>query len=190
MIDLTEILSDNFDIDLYHYYNGLNNRTLFIKDDITSEVVQEIAIPLLEMDRVSDQPITIYINTTGGEIYSGFNLASIIERLRSPTTIIAMGYALSMGTYILMAGYNKENITRKCYSFSIGLIHGGSMALEGSLSQVKDTYNFSVKYENKIKDFVLSHSNFSEEEYEKIERTELYLTAEDMLEKGLIDEII
>lgn len=44
--------------------------------------------------------------------------------------------------------------------------------------------------EEKIKNYVLTHSRITEEIYKNMERYEFYMTAEDLLENGLVDEII
>ena len=176
---------------LYHYYKGLQNRTFYINAEIDSDLVDMVAMPLLTADREDPtKPITIYVNTIGGSVFDGFNLCDIIRSLKSPTEIIVLGYAYSMGAFIMMAGANKPNIVRKCFHFSTGLMHGGSSFIQGTASQVKDFYKFAERFEEKIEAFVLENTNFSKEEYEKIERQELYMTAEDMLEKGLVDEIV
>ena len=176
---------------LYHYYKGLQNRTFYINAEIDSDLVDMVAMPLLAADREDpEKPITIYINTVGGSVFDGFNLCDIIRSLQSPTQIIVLGYAYSMGAFLLMAGANKSNITRKCFHFSTGLMHGGSSFIQGTASQVKDYYKFAERFEEKIEAFVLENTNFTKEEYDKIERQELYMTAEDMLEKGLVDEIV
>jgi ATP-dependent protease ClpP protease subunit len=64
------------------------------------------------------------------------------------------------------------------------------MILSGTGTQVRDTFNFMVKFEDKIKQYVLSHSKITEEEYKKMDRTEWYMSAEDMIQHGLIDEIV
>lgn len=174
---------------LYHYYKGLSNRTFYINCEIDSDLVDMVSVPLLMAD-TTGEPITIYLNTPGGSVFDGFNLADIISNLKSPTTIIVLGYAYSMGMYLLMAGSNKPNITRKCYPFSTGLMHGGSSLVQGTSSQVRDYHEFAERFDKKVENFVLANSNFTKEEYDKIERYELYLTAEEMLEKGLVDEII
>ena len=189
-MDISMSMPDSADPILFHYYKGLENRTFYINSEIDDNTVDMVSIPLIMTDKESSEPITIYLNTMGGSVFDGFNLANIIENLKSPTTIIVLGYAYSMGMYFLMAGKNKPNITRKCYNFSTGLMHGGSSLIQGTASQVKDYYRFAERFDQKVEDFVLSHSNFTKDEYDKIERHELYLTAEDMLEKGLVDEII
>ena len=126
-------------------------------------------MPLLQMDNDgSGEKITIYINTNGGSVYDGLCLCNIIENLKSPTEIIVLGYAYSMGSIILMSGRNNPNVVRKCYPFSTALIHGGSSYIGGTSSQVKDYFKFSEKFEKRIADFIISHTNLSEDDYAKI----------------------
>ena len=55
---------------------------------------------------------------------------------------------------------------------------------------MKDQFNFYQTFENKVKEYTLSHSRITEEEYDKMERYEWYMDSTTMLEKGLVDEII
>ena len=138
----------------------------------------------------SNKKITIYINTNGGSVHDGLVLCDIIERLKCPTDVIVLGYAYSMGSIILMAGKNNPNVTRYCYPFSVALIHGGSAYVSGTSSQVKDYFKFNEKYEKRISDFIVSHTNLSEDDYVAIERYEAYMDSSEMLEKGLVDSIL
>ena len=202
------------EIALYHYYRNLEENIFFISGEITSDILDSIAIPLLKADEKNFQPIeikgvngngesvylgqtipepkpiTIYVNTEGGDAYSGFILCDIISKIKSPTTIHVLSFAGSMGAYILLAGAHNENVHRKCHFFSSALIHDGSNAIQGTNAQIKDYHNFLDKYRKKIKKFVLANSEISEKQYENLERHEWYMTAEEMLEYGLVDEII
>jgi ATP-dependent Clp protease protease subunit len=176
---------------VYEYYKNIKNRMIVINSDIGDDVVDNVIMPLLEMDNDgSGKEIAIYLNTPGGHVYNGLALCSVIERLKTPTKIIVLGYAMSMGALILMSGKNNPNVTRYCYPFTIGLIHGGSTYIEGTTMQVKDYNKFNDRYEETIKDFILNNSNINEEEYEKKTRYEWYLLAEDMLKYGLIDVVL
>ena len=117
-------------------------------------------------------------------------LCDIIDNLKCPTTITVLTYAYSMGSVILLAGYNNPNVTKRCYKHSTALLHAGSTYLEGNSSSVKDTFNFHQKFEDKIKEYTLSHSKITEAEYNAMERYEWYMTSDDMLEKGLVDEVL
>lgn len=193
-LDINELvaqLSETSDPIYYQYFKNLNNRTIIINESITEAIVECAILPLLEMDNDgSGKEIRIILNTLGGQVYNGLILCDIISKLKTKTTITVLGYAYSMGSLIIMSAFNNPNVKVKCYSFTTGLIHGGSDYLQGTTSQIKDYYNFNQKYEEKIKDFILKNSRITEEEYEKMSRYEWYMTSEDMLKYGLVDEII
>lgn len=192
-INLDELLSNVGELTpaTYQYYKGLKNRRIIINDQITQDILESVMLPLLEMDNdETNEPIEIILATIGGSLFDGMPLCDIIDKLKTPTTIIVPTYAYSMGGLILMAGYNNPNVTKKCYKHSTALLHAGSTYLEGNSSSVKDTFNFHQKFEAKIKEYTLSHSKITEDEYEKMERFEYYMDSDTMLEKGLVDEII
>ena len=176
---------------LLQYYKGLQNRTIIINEQISESIMECAVLPLLEMDDDgTGKEIKILLNTVGGSTLNGLLLCDVINKLKTKTTITVLAYAYSMGSLIIMSAFTNPNVTVKCYPFSTGLIHGGSDFLQGTTSQIKDYYNFNTKYEEKIKGFILTHSKISNEEYEKMSRYEWYMTSEDMIKYGLVDEII
>ena len=62
--------------------------------------------------------------------------------------------------------------------------------IAGNANAANDTHDFLQKYEGVLKDFVISHTKITEEKYESIKRLEYYMTADEMLELGIVDEII
>lgn len=190
-IDLSEVLKNNTlpnPID-YQYYKCLENNTILINQEISESLVEYAIIPLMNMDDDENvKHIDILINTVGGDIYTGFSMVSVLEKLKTDTTIRIIGMAASMGGLIAMA--KNPNIKVVCDRWSVGLIHSGSQYMEGSAHAVKDTFKFSERYEEKIKAYILSHTKISEEMYREIERQEFWMDADDMLKYGIVDEII
>ena len=173
------------------YEQLLDKRIVLINDVISANTIEKVVMPLLNMDNDgTNEKITIYINTNGGSVYDGLVVCDIIERLKTKTDIIVLGYAYSMGSLILMSGKNNPNVTRYCYSFSTALIHGGSSFVSGTSSQVKDYFKFNEKFEKRIGDFIVNHTNLTEDDYAAIERFEAYMDSDEMLEKGLVDFIL
>lgn len=192
-LDLVTLLQDGNlpDPCIYQYYKNLNNRRIIINDQIDATLLETVILPLLEMDNDgTGKPIEIILCTVGGSLFDGLTLCNIIDNLKCPTTITVATYAYSMGSIILMAGYNNPHVKKRCYEFSTALLHSGSSYLEGNSNAVKDQFNFYQTFENKVKEYTLSHSRITEEEYDKMERYEWYMDSATMLEKGLIDEII
>ena len=190
-LDAEQCILEETSIINAEYNRLLKERKILINDIISENTIEKVVMPLLRMDNDgSGKKITIYINTNGGSVYDGLVLCDIIERLKTETEVIVLGYAYSMGSIILMSGKNNPNVIRKCYPFSTALIHGGSTYISGSSSQVKDYFKFNEKFEKRIADFIISHTNLTEDDYAAIERYEAYMDSDEMLEKGLVDEII
>lgn len=188
---LENIAKDAMDPTTYQYFKGLQDRRIVFNDEVDDRIVESVMLPLLEMDNDgSGKPITIVLNTCGGSLFDGMPLCDIIDNLKTPTTILVTGHAYSMGGYFLMAGYNNPNVTKKCFKHSTALLHGGSNYMEGTSSSVKDTFKFTERFEGRIRDYTLSHSKITEDEYERMERYEWYMDSEDMLKYGLVDEVI
>ena len=173
----------------YQYYKGLLNNTIIINDEINDCLLEYATIPLMEMDKDPNvKSIDIILNTPGGDIYDGFSFVSVLENVSKPVTLRIIGMAASMGGLIAMA--KNPNLKVICDRFAVGLIHSGSQYMSGSTHAVRDTFKFSERYEEKIKNYILTHTNIDEKMYAEIERQEFWMDAEDMLKYGIVDEII
>ena len=178
-------------VNTWQYYKQLQDRKIIINEEISENIIESVVIPLIDMDNDgTGKPIEIYLNTCGGELYHGFSLVSIIEKCKTPITIHILAIAASMGLLIAMAGHNNPNVKTICHPFSVGLMHSGSRYMEGSSHAVKDTFDFSQSYDDKIKDYILSHTNIDESLYEKIDRKEYWMGADEMKRLGIVDEIV
>lgn len=184
--------------DLYQYYKGLANNRIILVGEIMDDIIERVALPLMDMIEESERlyrcgvmkPIEIIIHSPGGSVYDSMFLANIIDNAQCPINIKILGNALSMGMIIAMAGYGNGKVTKSCYGFSIGLIHAGSLKMEGEANAVRDTMEFNDKYSEMMKQYVLSHSKITEEEYEEHNSKQWYLTADEMLDYGIVDEVI
>lgn len=172
-----------------------NNGTfsITIPDVISRNIIEDCVIPLLEQD-VKGEPITIYITTTGGERAAAMCLCDVIERLKSPTTMYLIGYVYSAGMFIAMSGYNNPNVTTYAYPSTEGMMHHGSLNLGGDvemkIADLKDYMDFNVKKDDEVREYVLGHSSMPGEFYDTLTRKEYWLSAQEMLEFGIIDGIL
>ena len=191
--DFTALLDvQSIDPATYQYFNKLENeRTIIFNQEVDDRIVERVAIPLMDFEKDSSQdPVTLIFATVGGSISDGFVLCNIIDNYKKPLNIIVLGYAASMGTIMLAAGSKNPNVTRKCYPFSYALLHAGSTAFSGETLSVEDTMEFNKKIDQKVRKFIVSHTNVSEEEYTQHERKQWFFDADDMLKYGFVDEII
>ena len=191
--DLVGLLdSSAIDPATYQYFDKLeNHRTIIFNQEVDDRIVERVIIPLMDFEKDnSKDPVTLIFATVGGSVSDGFILCNIIDTYTKPLNIIVLGYAASMGTIMLAAGSKNPNVTRKCYPFTYALLHAGSTAFSGESLSVQDALDFNKRVDEKVRQFIVSHTNISEEEYNIHERKQWFLDADDMLKYGFIDEII
>lgn len=179
------------DPDTLYFYNMLEDRIIYINYDIDESVVthsydiikwnkEDKGVPVEER-----KPIQILINTDGGCLNSIMNLANTIKLSKTPVITIAMGKAFSAGFLLLLAGHK-----RYCFENTEGLLHSGNFGIRNSTEKVMDYIDHTRKIEKKVKDYVTENSNITPDEYEKNYRNEWYMTSEELLQRGIIHEII
>lgn len=175
----------------YQYYKNLKNRKIIFNQEFVSDVVETVILPLLEMDNDgTGAPIEIVLSSVGGSVFDGLVLCDVIDRLKTPTKITILGYALSMGSIVLFAGKKNENVKKVCYPFSIALIHDGECTISGTAGAVKDTQDFYTKMNKKIEDYIVDNSTITRAMYKKMKTKQWFMTSDEMLKYGLVDEIL
>ena len=177
---------------MYQYFkNLLQKRTIILNSEIDENILENVVLPLKDFEEDdSNKPITLILNTPGGSVADGLMLCNIIDNYKKPLEIIVPSYACSMGTIILCAGNKNPNVTKKCYPFTFGLFHSGQTFVGGETTSVKDTIDFNENVDNRIRQYIVENTKISEDLYEKHHRKQWYITAEEMLAYGLVDEII
>lgn len=193
MLNLDELLATGIDPSLYQYYeNLLNKRTIIFNQDIDETAIERLIIPLKQMDNDgSGKPITLEFNTDGGDIYYTMAICSAIDSIKNcQLNINIIGLGASGGAFVSMAGFNNPKVKKTCSPWTVFLIHTGSMGFDGSTNAVKDTVQFHNKYWKLISNYVTSHSNITEKEFKSKTRTEWWMTADEALKYGIVDEIV
>ena len=177
---------------MYQYFNQLlKKRTIVLNAEIDENILETVVLPLKDFEQDdSFEPVTLILNTPGGSVADGLMLCNVIDNYKIPLEIIVPSYACSMGTIILCSGNKNPNITKKAYPFSFALFHSGQTYVGGESTSVEDVMNFNKSVDNKIRDYIVANTNITEELYDAHHRKQWYISAEEMLEYGLIDEII
>lgn len=191
-IDTERILSDGGAIDDLFYLQDLRQRKLFLNVDIDQFSVFDIVKHTMQFNKedygiepCKRQPILLYVTSNGGEVDSGFELIDVIQSSKTPVYTINLGYQYSMGFLIGLAG--TKRFATKNAKF---LMHDGSNFVYNSGAKAQDQMEFQRKVENKIKQYVLSKSRLTSDEYDSKLRVEWYLFADEAKEKGFVDYIL
>ena len=79
----------------------LEQRMVFYSDEVNSETANRLIKQLLYLAAISDDPITLYINSPGGSVVDGMGIYDTIQRIKAPVHAVVCGMAASMGAVIL-----------------------------------------------------------------------------------------
>ena len=111
-----------------------NSRIVFIADPIDKKLAAKVNKTLLLYDEISNDPIKIFINSPGGEVYSGFFVYDCIRFLRSPVYIIGAGLVASAAALIYLSVEKKY---RYCLPHARFLLHQPLSGMKGSVSDLE-----------------------------------------------------
>jgi len=183
----TSTKQTDFDI-LMEYGVDIRKRTLDLKGEVDKEVIHRF-IKLLKFLDKTQGTITIALDSEGGDVNLGLAAHDVIKNCENEVEIIVEGVAMSMGSIILQAG-DKRSITKN----SRIMIHRGDVSLEGNLNDVKkdlsevlilDKMCVDIYYERILE----KNPDFKRSKLEKMMDSNHYISAEEALELGFIDEI-
>ena len=86
------------------YSRMLLDRIVFLSGEVTTESMDTIVAQLLYLDSIDERDINIYINSGGGDCYSGLELVSVMDFVKSEVSTTVLGLAASMGAVIASSG--------------------------------------------------------------------------------------
>ena len=179
-------LNDMFELE------DIKDRKLYINDDIEAYLAKEICYHIMRYNRldkgieVKDRtPITIYLNSCGGDVSSGLSICDMINCSQTPIHIVNMGNALSMGAIIFTCGHIRYSMPNASIMY-----HSGSCGLFNTSDKVKDTIEHQSKVDEKIKSMIIEKTQITKKLYNQKDRVEWYLSADEGKKLGVIDKII
>lgn len=170
------------------------NREILVIDEITDELGDVVDSYIRFWNIVDNErntpieertPIKIYIDSPGGSLTATFEMINSIELSKTPVYTITTGTAYSGGFFLAIAGHK-----RFAYPLASFLYHEGSVSNGGDAGKFR---NFSKFYEVQLKQLekvVLNKTKITEEEYERHIKDDWWMTADEALSYGVIDEIV
>lgn len=167
----------------------LNQRAIFILDNIEEELSKEVIPALLYLDSISNEDITIYINSRGGHIDEALAISNIMKSLKSDVRTFVIGASYSATTLIVSSG------TRgKRFAVNNTIIHMHELSTNindyttNLIAQAKSLKNTQNQMLSQLANNTYGKTNINK--MRKIFKNDCYLTPEQALEIGLIDNIV
>lgn len=174
----------SFDI----YSRLLRERVIFLNGEVNDAVSALVCAQLLFLEAENPKkPISLYINSPGGVVTSGFAMYDTMRYVRAPVHTLCMGTARSMGSFLLMAG---EPGHRAALPNANMLVHQPSGGFQGQASDIAIHAEEIIKTKQRITRLYAEHCDRTYEEAERALDRDRFMTAEEALEWGLIDRIL
>ncbi|HRZ42533.1 MAG TPA: ATP-dependent Clp endopeptidase proteolytic subunit ClpP [Bacteroidales bacterium] len=164
------------------------DRIIFLGVPINDDVANIIQAQLLFLESADPKKdIQIYLNTPGGSVYAGLGIYDTMQYIGPDVATICTGMAASMGAVLLCAGAAKK---RTALPHSRVLIHQPMGGAQGQASDIEITAREIMKLKKELYDIIAIHSGQTFERIEKDSDRDYWMTAQEALEYGMIDEVL
>lgn len=174
---------------MYDIYSRLlRERIIFLGTPIDSNVANTMVAQLLLLDSQShDQPINIFINCPGGEVYAGLAIYDTMQFVKAPIYTNCVGIAMSMGSVILMAG---EPGHRSALPNSRIMIHAGSAGFRGNTPDLEVQAREVLSLRDILEGLYVKHTGHDQEKLRRDMERDYFMSPEEAVKYGLIDEVV
>jgi ATP-dependent Clp protease protease subunit len=170
------------------YSRLLNERIVFLGTPIDDQVSNLIVAQLLHLESTDpEKGISIYINSPGGDVYSGLAIYDTMQFIKPEVTTLCFGIAASMGSLLLTGGAKGK---RLALPNSRILIHQPSAGFEGQAADIEIHAREVLALRERIDQVYADHTGKPVEEVHDDMERDRFFTADDAAEYGLIDRVI
>lgn len=162
-------------------------RTLIISGEVNQKLAANVIGQLLAMDSLSNDPITIYINSQGGHVESGDTIHDMIQFVGSPVRMVGTGWVASAGAliYIAVPVDRRFSLPHTRY-----LLHQPAGGMRGSAADVEIEAREILKMRERLNKVFAERTGQTVERIEDDTRRNFWLGASEAVDYGLVGKII
>ena len=170
------------------YSRLLKDRIVFISGEIDDNVADLVVAQLIFLVAEDpDKDIFLYINSPGGSVTAGMAIFDTMQYIQCDVSTICIGLAASMGAFLLAAGTKGK---RKALPNSEIMIHQPSGGARGQATDIAIHAEHIIAIKNKMNAILAERTGQPVEKVAADTERDNFLSAEDALGYGIIDEII
>jgi ATP-dependent Clp protease, protease subunit len=170
------------------YSRLLSERIVFIGTPIDDQIGNLVVAQLLHLE--SDDPdkdISVYINSPGGDVYSGLAIYDTMQFIKPDVQTICFGVAMSMGALLLTGGANGK---RLALPNSRMLVHQPSAGFEGQATDIDIHAREILDMRGRIDKIFALHTGQPVEQVHTDMERDRFFKADEAVDYGLIDKVI
>lgn len=170
------------------YSRLLKERIIFLSGPIDDHIANLVVAQLLYL--VSEDPkkdINLYINSPGGSVSAGMAIYDTMNYIQCDVSTICIGQAASMGAFLLGAGTKGK---RYALPNSDIMIHQPLGGAQGQAEDIRIQAEKILQVREKLNQIIAENTGQAIEKVEKDTDRDYYMSAEEAVEYGIIDQVI
>lgn len=169
------------------YSRLLEDRIIFLTGEINDAVADTVVAQLIYLEgKDPNKDICLYINSPGGSVTAGMAIYDTMNYIKCDVSTICIGLAASMGAFLLSSGARGK---RYALPNSEIMIHQPLGGAQGQASDIKIQADHIMKTKHRLNSILAKNCGKPYELIEMDTDRDNYLSADDALEYGLIDQI-
>ncbi|EHY53891.1 hypothetical protein HRR83_004533 [Exophiala dermatitidis] len=169
----------------------LKERIVTVYGEVDDRMAATVTASLLYLEAESDRPISMYINSPGGSVTAGLSIYDCMNYIVPEVTTLVLGQAASMGSLLLAGGAAGK---RYCLPHSTIMLHQPSGGYFGTAADIaihaKEILRIRTQLNKIYERHLTGKKKMTLEEIEKMMERDYFLSAEEALELGVVDEIL
>ncbi|MGI6563218.1 MAG: ATP-dependent Clp endopeptidase proteolytic subunit ClpP [Clostridia bacterium] len=166
----------------------LKSRIIVLSDQINDVTASLVVAQLIYLEHEDpDRDITLYINSPGGSITSGFAIYDTMQYIKPDVSTICIGMAASMGAFLLAAGTKGK---RFALPNSEIMIHQPLGGIQGQATDIKIHTERLMRMKDTLNSILSKNTGQPLEKIEKDVERDYFMTAQEALEYGIIDKVM
>jgi ATP-dependent Clp protease protease subunit len=171
------------------YSRLLKERIIFLGSPIDAEVANVIVAQMLLLEsQSSEQPINLFLNCPGGDVYAGLAIYDVMQYVNAPVHTNVVGIAMSMGSVLLAAG---EPGHRVALPHSRIMIHAGSAGFpRSSLPDLEVQAREFNDLRGMMEEIYERHTGHTRNKLRGDMERDNFMSPTAALDYGLIDDIV
>jgi ATP-dependent Clp protease protease subunit len=171
------------------YSRLLKDRIVMLDTDVNEHTASLLVAQLLFLESQGNEDITFFINSPGGVVTAGMAIYDTMQFIKPDVSTVVMGQACSMGSLLATAGAPGK---RKMLPNARHMIHQPSGGAGGQATDMEIQVKEILKMKQNLTQIYVKHNSKGKtfEEFLAAMERDNFMSAQEALEYGLIDEII
>lgn len=165
----------------------LKTRTVLLVGEVEKDLSEKVVRQLLLLDSISEEPITLLIDSPGGDVYAGFSIFDVIRFIKSPVKIVGIGLVASAAALILIAVQKERRFGLPNSSY---LIHQPLSGMNGVATEIEIHARELEKTRARINEIIAEATGQPLEKITKDTDRDFWMNAAEATEYGLIGKVI